>query len=515
MPLLSKRAKPIVVESRNGVSDSFVRNEARTHKFLTTRRHPIYYMPITKCGSTFLKNLIYVLDHDKPHENPDYIHDHNQDFVRANKTDPDLIRRSKLAFTILRKPSSRFLSLYFDKIYGVGPQNFPEMRLEIAQDCGLDLDPEVTVEGHINNCTRLIDWIEGNLSGDTEIEVNPHWRPQTARVSTVEHLNVRFLTLDGLNWQLPVLLADVVPNLTKKMALARARNITQYPVSPSEVLTHDLECKINEVYADDLAQYQHTKRHWGTRPALSAPALTSKTTLNVLTTHTQNLNLVVMQKAGCTYLRNLTYRLDHGNAHPNPTQIASDDCLAYRLKSKEDMANDVNVIVLRNPYSRFFSLYFDKVWGEGQHSFPWIAKQLVKNRRFKRARVLTQAEHHDNCCRVIGYLQQRFNEREAADLNPHWRPQFVKVNQARNFGFVPILLEDVNEQLIQVADGRIRGLEAALLERNFRNETDKPIAMKDLLSPWIKERLQALYAEDIALYERIKSGWETGEPPEL
>jgi len=40
--------------------------------------------------------------------------------------------------------------------------------------------------------------------------------------------------------------------------------------------------------------------------------------------------------------------------------------------------------------------------------------------------------------------------------------------------------------------------------------------MEDLLSPWIKERLQALYGEDIALYERIKAGWDaTDTPPEL
>jgi len=77
------------------------------------------------------------------------------------------------------------------------------------------------------------------------------------------------------------------------------------------------------------------------------------------------------------------------------------------------------------------------------------------------------------------------------------------------------LLEDFSNQMMQISDGRVRGLEVAIEATQFRNATEKPIAMDDLISPWIKERLQALYGEDIALYERIKAGWDTGTPPDL
>jgi len=153
MPLL-RRAKPIVVESRKSSVATFVRNDDRTHKFITTRRHPIYYMAITKCGSTFLKHLLYVLDHDAVHEDPDYIHDYSEDFIRTDKTPAELLQSSAYTFTVLRKPASRFLSLYFDKIYGEGPQNFPDMRFEIARDCGLDLSRHLSPDGHRRNCGR-------------------------------------------------------------------------------------------------------------------------------------------------------------------------------------------------------------------------------------------------------------------------------------------------------------------------------------------------------------------------
>jgi len=379
MPLL-KRPKPIVVESRRSTVETFVRNDDKTHKFITTRRHPIYYMAITKCGSTFLKNLAYVLDHDAPHENPDYIHDYNQDLIRTDK------------------------------------QNFPDMRQEIATDCGLDLSRNLTVEAHQQNCERFLRWIEKNLRGDTDIEINPHWRPQSNRIATVAHLSLTFLTLDGLDWQLPLYLGDMIPDLPAKMAMAKSRNKTQYPVDPKEIMTPALERQINEVYTDDLVHYQHISRSWKARRKVQTSPEPDAPMMNVLTTHSQNFNLIALQKAGCTYLRNLTYQIDHGRPHPDPSLIASDGCLAYQSKTRRQMRGGVNVIVLRNPYARFFSLYFDKVWGEGQQAFPWIAAQISKNRRFKKARELSQAEHHDNCCRVLGYLQQRFDERPEEDF---------------------------------------------------------------------------------------------------
>ena len=514
MPLLAKRAQQIVVSSRRSTVETVLRTHHKTHKFLTTRRHPIYYMPITKCGSTFLKNLFYLLDHDVLHDNPDYIHDYNHDFIRADTTSPELLGASPFAFTVIRKPTSRFLSLYFDKIYGEGPQNFPDMRKEIASDCGLDLSQNISIKGHIENCKRLIGWIALNLKRETDIEINPHWRPQTTRIATVEHLNIDFLTLDGLDWQLPLYMGEVIPDLKAKMKAATSRNKTRYPVAPSDILTPELEHLINQVYADDLVHYQHVTRRW--KALGRVPRRTPETSgVNTLTTHTQNLNIIAMQKAGCTYLRNLTYLLDHGRTHPDPSMIASDSALAYRIKSPQELSRGVNVIVLRDPFARFFSLYFDKVWGEGEHAFPWIAKQIAKNRRFRKDRILSEAEHHDNCCRLLGFLQQRFEEREPEDLNPHWRPQSVKANSVIGKGFTPLTLENFDTQILAVSKGRIKGLEDAISMRAFRNETAKPISSSDLMSPWIKERLQALYAEDIALVERCKADWAVGIPEAL
>jgi len=91
------------------------------------------------------------------------------------------------------------------------------------------------------------------------------------RVGTVDHLAIELLTLDGLDWQLPLLLGDVVPELEQKMAQAKARNRTSYPIAPEEIITPALECKVNEVYADDLVRYEHIRRRWKMRKKMPAP----------------------------------------------------------------------------------------------------------------------------------------------------------------------------------------------------------------------------------------------------
>lgn len=493
--------------------------DKRTRKFHTTRRFPIYYMSITKCGSTYLKNLFYALDHDGEHGAAADIHDHAEDLLRATGLPFWMIRRSKFAFTVVREPASRFLSLYFDKIYGDGPQNFPELRQEIATEAGLNLARGLDAEAHRDNCHRFLGWLEKNLSGDTDAAINPHWRPQSRRIATVADFRISFLTLDGLDWQLPAFLGPVVPDIAEKMARVRTRNKAAYPVPSADVLDDALRDRVAALYAEDQALYERVSRWWAKNGAAKADLATPPVRgarIDVLTTYRHNLNVIAMPKAGISYLRNLTYALDHGRQHPTPEGIVQDNCLRYATRTAAELKDGVNVIVLRDPVARFFSLYFDKVWNDEAGAFPWITARLRRSRVFHEGPKLRLGAHRDNCRKLLGFLRKRFDEQPLNALNPHWRPQSVRVEEARKFGFVPIILEEFDTQFRQVADGRIRGLDAAMAAVTFRNASTKPKPVEELNGPWITERLHALYGEDIALYQRIKAEWaEKGQPPEL
>lgn len=75
---------------------------------LTLRRAPVYYLPNTKCGSTYLKNLFYYLDHSAEHASGIDIHSNADDLVRAQTGDEESIRQSPYAFAVLRDPVDRF-----------------------------------------------------------------------------------------------------------------------------------------------------------------------------------------------------------------------------------------------------------------------------------------------------------------------------------------------------------------------------------------------------------------------
>ena len=88
--------------------------------------------------------------------------------------------------------------------------------------------------------------------------------------------------------------------------------------------------------------------------------------------------------------------------------------------------------------------------------------------------------------------------------------------KAIRFGLQPLLLENLDEQLLFIADGRVDRLEKAMKMLPHRNSSNKPYTIKEILTPEIAQRISGLYAADQALYERIKTAWDTtGRPPKL
>ena len=453
-----------------------VPNDDNTQKFITTRRYPIYYLAITKCASTYLKNVLYTLDHDKVHPDPSRIHDYRDMLERADRTPRWMIRRSPYAFTVIRNPVDRFVSFYFDKIHGDGPQNFKDLRQELSKSIGLSLDKLLDASGHQANCHLLLDWITLNLAHETDHPVNPHWRPQTARIRKIQHVKPTFLTVEGLNDGLKRLLGPIVPNLDEVMEMVKSRNKTTYPVMKTEFLTPSIVDRINTLYAEDAALYDRIKaKRDSLRPARTTFSV--GTGIPILTTHRFGLNAVVQPKAGSSYIRNLFYRLDHGVEHPDPANIDTDQCLLYRRKKPEVIANEISFTIVRDPVERFFSLYFDKVWSRGPNAFPWVAEALERNRRFHAREDLGVAEHRDNCCRLLGFLENRFKNSDPEELNPHWRPQSLRLQQIKGHGFRALMLDRCVDQLRQIAGAKIRGLNEHLDAMVFKNESDKPVAI--------------------------------------
>jgi len=241
----------------------------------------------------------------------------------------------------------------------------------------------------------------------------------------------------------------------------------------------------------------------------------SEARLTVTSARTQPLNCIVPLKAGSTFLRNLIWVLDHD------TPYSSDDkAFPHALHSQdlthEELAETVSFFVIRDPIARFFSLYFDKVIGKPENRFPFITDILSERRVFHDGEGLTPEQHRENCMSLLGFISARLRGLTKGPINPHWNKQIARVYPAIRFGLKPVLLEKLEPQLLQISAGRVEGLAESFTMVKSRNRSPRPIAVDELITPEIYQKICSLYPEDIQLYDLVKTGWEVlGHPPEI
>jgi sulfotransferase famil protein len=230
---------------------------------ITTVSYPLYYRPIPKCGSTFIYNLLYYLNYGYIYASPLNIHKTKQSPPSASNVSKQEIINSKFAFVIIRDPMKRFMSLYFNKLYPrpkghrkASLGNYFENNGLIDRDIGND------IEKHCRNCIRSINWIKQNISGETDQKVNWHWKPQKIRLKQIHKLRFNVITLEDLNYQLPVILEPLIPHISDAMKEVSAQNVSQRPVRPEDVLNEELRKLIFDTYPDDTKIHKEVSTYW-------------------------------------------------------------------------------------------------------------------------------------------------------------------------------------------------------------------------------------------------------------
>ncbi|GIX12510.1 MAG: hypothetical protein KatS3mg118_0469 [Paracoccaceae bacterium] len=483
--------------------------------FLTTRRYPIHYLPITKCGSTYLKNLLWMLDHDAPHPDPLHIHA-EPGLIRAGDLDAAVLAESPFRFAVLRDPVDRFLSFYFDKIARDGPAGLGQLRRRIIAEAGLDPAPDLPPAGHLANAAALLGWLERHLPGQGEGRVNPHWRPQAARLRRAAAVAPEILTLDGLDWQLPAFLGAAIPDIATRMQAVPGRN-----AAPRiDIRDPALAERVEALYPRDAALVRRARARWAARrargwvnrprrPGRGRPAL-------VLTAaHRAPLMFVPVPKAGCTLLRNLCYLIDHGRPHPDPARIHGDVPLP-RLRITADSHGGLAFVMLRDPLARFLSLYFDKVIGTGPGSFPWIAEGLARRGGFHAGPDLTVAQHRENLHRLADFIDWQLRSIPAGRINGHWRPQVAFVARGRGVGLRGLTLEGVATQLPAHLGAAIPGIADLLARLGRPNATGSARRGAMVVDAALETRIASLYAADLDLHRRVSAAWAAeGRAPVL
>ncbi|MGV6839768.1 MAG: sulfotransferase family 2 domain-containing protein [Planktomarina sp.] len=243
-------------------TDTAEDHKDKTRKLFSAKTLPIRYMVTPKCGCTFVKNLLWYLDHGALPVHPLSIHDQDDKFARASDfgLTTDQICSEEFAFMAIRKPVDRFFSLYAEKIMGHGQHNFVPLKKVLVENHGLD-PFAVTVNQHEKNCKILIRWLQANLMQKIDIRPDDHWTPQHYRSFVYRPFDLKVLLVSQLSDQIALLLCPLVPNIDD-IIQGIERNPSPFATMKKDIMSPTLRQEVNEVYRQDWELFFAAKDAW-------------------------------------------------------------------------------------------------------------------------------------------------------------------------------------------------------------------------------------------------------------
>lgn len=233
-----------------------------TNRLFTIRQANVRYLVIPKCACTFVKNVLWRLEHSSGYSTPLRIHDADEKFLRVSDLGLTIedIAKEDFAFTVIRNPVDRFFSLYTDKVIGEGHKNYVPLRAVLTTKYGLNIKP-VTIEDHTRNCEILVSWIQRNLTDEIDLQKDAHWTPQSYRKNIIKSCRLKLLLVNDLKRHMKLLLHPIAPNISDLMQEVE-ENKSRRSFPKGAVLTTELRKKINSVYGEDRKLFLYTRDAW-------------------------------------------------------------------------------------------------------------------------------------------------------------------------------------------------------------------------------------------------------------
>lgn len=222
----------------------------------------IYYLVIPKCGCTYVKNILWYVSTGHMFPNQRRVHDADLQFLRAPDIEQDAasIISAPFAFTVLRNPIDRFLSLYFDKVVGAGRSEYVPLASTLVKQRGLIADP-TSLSQHQFNLECMIDWIEENLVTEIDLKPEAHWTPQSFRLDVISAFNLCVIDIEYLGPAMENMLSPSFPEIRRVLSSIDF-NRSERADMKRLVLTSQLRRRINDVYKLDRLMYRATKSLW-------------------------------------------------------------------------------------------------------------------------------------------------------------------------------------------------------------------------------------------------------------
>lgn len=184
---------------------------------------------------------------------------------RATELTDAQITAEKYKFVVVRHPVNRFMSLYFDKIIGPQEAGVGNPGASFHRNADIEIDAGTDIERHRINIENALNFIASQRKSEPLSKINWHWKPQMVRMGHLRDYEFHTLHLEGLNFQLPQILGDIVPDVDKALQAIASANKSSKPVQSSEILTGELRMKIRQLYRIDYRLWKEVRNYWRDR----------------------------------------------------------------------------------------------------------------------------------------------------------------------------------------------------------------------------------------------------------
>lgn len=224
-----------------------------------------------------------------------------------------------------------------------------------------------------------------------------------------------------------------------------------------------------------------------------------------------NVTVLWLRKSGCTFLMNTFYYLNTGKLYPEPLAISGDKqaVVHFRYTPRRFGPRDESksFVVLRHPFSRFLSFYWDKIYSRSPYVILATRKHLVSMAQkrdprfsgFDLTETLSLDDHLTNLYHLLDALEENLGSNEYK-IDPHYQRQSSLIQQNGGSELPIVRLDAINGGLPGKICAACPELPSAIQMMPRINESPKVYPDTAMLLPEIKERVAALYSADLELY---------------
>lgn len=229
----------------------------------------------------------------------------------------------------------------------------------------------------------------------------------------------------------------------------------------------------------------------------------------------RDIQYLVIPKCGCTFVKNVLWRIDYERSHDNPIRVHDNDDDFPRADDHGYTIDSIRVnpyafTVFRNPIDRFLSLYFDKVIGDGHKNFVPL-RELLVNYYGISPEPTSIKEHRRNCMILLDWIEMSFHNEAELNPNPHWTPQGWRMGVIKKYDLKILMLDNLGDKLKLLLRPLVPNIDQ-FVDGIEKNSSKKSIGRSQLMDDRLRERIKEIYHHDQWLTRRAWKYWSDNKP---